>query len=41
MSIFEQLSRREREVMEILYARGESTMGEIAESMEDPQLVPP
>jgi BlaI family penicillinase repressor len=36
MSIFEQLSRREREVMEILFSLGEGTLGEVAEGMTSP-----
>ncbi|MEP6474559.1 MAG: BlaI/MecI/CopY family transcriptional regulator, partial [Gemmatimonadota bacterium] len=32
----EDLSRRERQVMEILHRRGESTVTEIMQALEDP-----
>lgn len=40
MSIFEELSRREREVMEILYALGKATLGEVAGRMGSPPTRP-
>lgn len=40
MSVFEQLSRREREVLEIVFAMGEGTLGEIAEQMKSPPTRP-
>ena len=40
MSVFEQLSRREREVLEILLSAGEGTLGEIAERMKSPPTRP-
>ncbi len=34
-SKFSQLSRRERQIMDIIYARGEATAAEVSESMTD------
>ena len=35
MSEFSSLSRRERQIMEIVYARGEATASDVLEAMED------
>jgi len=40
MSVFEQFSRREREVMEILFSLGKATLGEVAEQMQSPPTRP-
>jgi BlaI family transcriptional regulator, penicillinase repressor len=40
MSVFEQLSRREREVMEVLFSLGKATLGELAEQMQAPPTRP-
>jgi len=36
MSGMQGLSKRERQIMDILYARGESTVGEVLEGLPDP-----
>jgi len=33
---YQQLSRRERQIMEIIYARGEATAAEVGEALPDP-----
>ncbi|MEZ5329609.1 MAG: BlaI/MecI/CopY family transcriptional regulator [Verrucomicrobiales bacterium] len=40
MSILSDLSRREREVLEILFEKGESTLGDVAELMKNPPTRP-
>lgn len=40
MATFNHLSRREREVMEILFALGEATLSEVAERISDPPTRP-
>lgn len=35
-SSYQQLSRRERQIMEIIYARGEATAAEVGEALPDP-----
>lgn len=40
MSLFEQLSRREREVMEILLSLGQATLGELSAQMKSPPTRP-
>ena len=40
MPVFEQLSRREREVMELIFALGQATLGELAERMDSPPTRP-
>jgi predicted transcriptional regulator len=36
MNVLGQLSRRERQIMEVIYARGEATATEIVETLPDP-----
>ena len=40
MSVFELLSRREREVMEVLFSMSQGTLGEIADRMQSPPTRP-
>ena len=36
MSVHQNLSRRERQIMDVIYARGEATVGEVLEDLPDP-----
>ncbi len=36
MDEYEQLSRRERQIMDVIYARGEATASQVIEGMADP-----